>query len=78
MTMKARMQTLVRQVVRGHTPYEDETMTRFGASAGAGMKACPNCSNPLHPDSSAAGNEHGLALYVCGVCGGSWILVARH
>ncbi len=78
MTIKARMQTLVRQVVRGHTPYEDETMTRFGASGQAGTKACPDCSNPLHADSPALGDVHGLALYVCGVCSGSWILVARH
>ncbi len=78
MTIKTRMQALVRQVVRGHTPYQDETMTRFRASAQAGIKSCPDCSNPLHPDSSSVGDEHGLALYVCGICSGSWILVARH
>lgn len=78
MTIKARMQTLVRQVMRGHTLYEDQTMTRYGASTQRAIKACPDCGNSLHLDSSAACDAHELALHVCSVCSGSWILVARH
>jgi hypothetical protein len=78
MTMKARMQVLARRVVRGHTEYDDERLTSFDRLRDTGAKACPDCGNGLHADQSLAGGEQGLQLYVCGVCGGSWILAPRH